>query len=445
MNMEIIFTALAITLTQLPGLVLRYIPFSKLAVPKQKKQLLSCYILFFLLQNLILFIVTYNISITPVIYRIAVPLGSTVYFFINCIILRKMFFQHIFVYGMQGNYCFVLHSFAAILLSQFSHHLSPNRQILVQSFIFLLLFVLAAYPLWHFLKNSFYLKISNGHTYYWNIVWLIPALLWFSSALTTMNNSWINTWRQLAARILLGIIIFILWKCINLDFNELEEKFALKSTNKLLHLQMEAINHQAQTIHENDEKIRILRHDLRHHVQMLSALLSSGELASASLLLEQLSNELESTKPIVFCKNPVINSSLLVYITKAQKENIEIISEVDIPENIPWNSNDIALLFANVLENAIHASSKQPKGKREIHITTRYADHKLAITVENLFDGEIVFNAEGMPAAAQEGHGIGMTSVSAIVSKYHGHMVCSHANNLFAITFMFSEHFVCPL
>ena len=439
--MEIFIMSFLMSLIQIPGLILRYLPFSKLATQKQKKWLLNFYVLFFILENIIFFIIALNVGITPPIYRLALSLGGIAYFCINCAILKKMFFQHAFILGMQGCYCLVLHSFAAILLSQHAHHLTLHTQIQTQSILFLLLFILAAYPLWHFIKDSFYLNISIGYSYYWNLIWLIPILLWICSAITTMNNGWIDSFRQLSARIIMALIVFLLWKCINLDFKEIEEKFELKSTNKLLHIQMEGIRHQAEIMDENDENLRILRHDLRHHVQMLCSLIADNELAAASTILAQLNHNLENTKSIVFCKNPVINSCLLVYISKAQKEHIEIISEIDIPQDIPWNSNDIALLFANVLENAIHASREQPSDQKEIHIATRYADHKLAIIVKNRFNGEVLFNDKGMPVAMVEGHGIGMTSISAIVSKYHGDVACSHTNNLFTITFMFYESF----
>jgi sensor histidine kinase regulating citrate/malate metabolism len=205
---------------------------------------------------------------------------------------------------------------------------------------------------------------------------------------------------------------------------------------------MDAIRHQAENITENDEKIRILRHDMHHNAQMLSSLIKNKELDSASQILAQLDNSLESTLPIVFCKNPVINSSLLVYISRAQKENIKINSEIDIPQNIPWNSSDIAILFANVLENAINASCKQQNGSKEIQITTKYIDKKLAIEVKNRFDRDVLFNKDNMPVTMEAEHGIGMSSIYTIVSKYHGYVSCSHKKGWFTISFMFSEHFV---
>ncbi|WP_373899141.1 sensor histidine kinase [Haloimpatiens sp. FM7315] len=266
-------------------------------------------------------------------------------------------------------------------------------------------------------------------------------MYFLSNTIVTMDKNWINTWRQLVSRLSISIAMFVICKCINRDFRELDEKQSLKSTNKLLHIQMEAIKHQANIITGNDEKMRIFRHDMRHNVQMLSSLIQNKELHPASQILSKLNEDLINIKPMVFCKNSVINSSLLVYINMAQNESIEIISEVDIPENIPFNSCDIALLLANVLENAINASRKQENDNREIQITTRYADKKLALVVKNRFDGEVLFNTAHMPIAKDINHGIGMNSISTIVSKYNGYMACSHEKGWFTISLMFSCHF----
>lgn len=439
-----LLAVLSISLTQIPGIILRYIPFSKLVTQKQKKKLLCCYTLAFLFENVLFYIIASkaNIIVTPFIYKIGIMLYAYVYFIINCLIIKKLFYQHAFVLGIQGNYALLLHSLVAIVLSFYSNKIATDTQFIIQSFVYLFLFIITSYPLWLLIKDSFILNITANHNNYWTIIWLTPVLLYFSNAVVTMDESWINTWRQFIARLLTATVTIIIWKCVNFDFRELEEKLALKSTNKLLHLQMEAINHQAETLREKDEKIRILRHDMRHNVQILSSLIASGDLTSASLILAEVNDNLENTKAITFCKNPIINSSLLVYITRAQEENIEIISEIDIPEIIPWNSNDMAILFANVLENAINASKFEKKGEKEIRISTRFADRKLVITVENRFHGDVLFNDLGIPISLEADHGIGMNSISTIVSKYHGHMVCTHSAGWFNISFMFSEQLI---
>lgn len=440
--MEIFITTLCITLIQIPGIILRYIPFAKQVTRKQKKQLIYCYMICFVFQNILFFVIITNTAINSLVYKSLLSFGAFSYLFINCMIIRGMFYQHAFIFGMQSNYILVLHSFAAIILSKYAHTLAPHQQILMQTFIYTALLTITAYPLWRFLKNSFIFNISQENTYHWKMIWLIPVLLCLSNVIGTMNENWISTWQKLASRLATGAATVVAWKYVNLDFNELKEKLSLRSANKLLHAQLKGIKHQAETIRENNEKISILRHDMRHHIQILSSLIDNGELSSASLLLAQLNDDLENTKPIIFCKNPIINSSLLVYINKAEKENIHITSKIDIPLDLPWNSNDIAILLANVLENAINASHNQKEGRKEIQISTKYYDQKLGIIVKNHFDDKVTFNDRGIPISTKEGHGIGMGSISSIVSKYHGTMVCSHEDQWFTISILFSEQFI---
>lgn len=441
--MTTLVLTLSITLAVIPSIVFRYAIFSKMISRSQFSQLLKVYSVSFLFQTLLIFfLLHHNINLATTLFYKAVNIIMGLFFFmINYVIVKGMFFKHVFVLGMQGCYCLVLHAVSSIILSYFSFEKSIQLQLIEHSFLYILFFLIVSLPLWHILKDSLVLKYSSEHDYYWNIIWLIPGLLFVSNLFSTINDTWINSWRQFASRVFLGGVLYIFWSCINLDFKELNDKFLIQSENKLLQLQTNAINSQADIITENNKKLSIFRHDLRHHVYMLSSLIESGELSAATNLLSKLNSDLESTKPSVFCKNPIINAPLLVYISRAQKEQIEVLSEIDIPEIIPWDSKDLAILIANALENAIHASNKQEPGQKVIHISTRCEEGKLGIHIKNRFDGEINFDKDGLPIASQDNHGIGMRSLSSIIEKHHGHMACSYEQGWFSIHFMFSEYY----
>ena len=443
-DMDLIIIILSITIAQIPAVILRYLPFSQLITMAQKKKLFLYYSLSFIVQHIILYLLLvdkYNI-LTPFWYKIIILCATMSYVLINLTIIKGFFFQHMFTLGMQGIYSLILHSIIAMILSFYSEHLTIPVQFIIQTYAYIILFILITYPLWKYLKNSLLFKNHATKDYYWNIVWVLPPLLFFSDIVITMSQQWIHTWQQFISRILTGFAMLIIWKCINLDFKSLEEIFILKNINNLLFIQKESIQSKAKIMKENDNKMRILKHDMRHHLQLLSSLIENNNFTEANHLISQLTDNLQSTKPIVFCKNAVINSALLVYITKAQENNIEIISEIDIPKSIPWNSNDIAILFTNVLENAVIASMKQLQENREIHITTRYDDQKLAINIKNKFDGEVLFGENGLPISKEPDHGIGINSMLSIIKKYHAHFSCSHKDGWYSISFLFSENFI---
>lgn len=435
---------LSLTLVQIPAVILRYLPFSQLVAPRTKRKLLHYYIFCFLIQHFVIyFYLTFSpFPITPLTYKQIIFVASLTYVTINIVVIKDYLFQHLFVFSMQSGYSLILHSFIAFFIGMYGTSLTLSQQCLIQTTGYLILFIIVTVPLWKVLKSSLVLKHSVKQTYYWNIIWLIPTLAVYSDVIVTMNIQWIHSWQQIASRLMTSFAIFISWKYINHDFQFIEEILTLKDINKILQMKEEAIYNQANTLKENDKKIRILKHDMRHHLNLLSSLIEHENYTEATQLISQLNDTLHSTKPIVFCKNTVINSVLLVYISMAQDKNIEIISEVDIPEHIPWNSNDIGVIFANALDNAIYASRKQDRENRQIHINTRYSDKKLAIVIKNKFNGEILFDKKGFPITSKKNHGVGMLSISTIASKYQAHVSCSFKDNWFTISFLFSECFV---
>lgn len=441
--MDLAFTILAITAAQIPAIFIRYLPFASTINAIQKKKLFLYYCICFILQCTILYLLIQNsiIAVTPLTYKRVIFFSAYTYAIINMIVIKGFFYKHMFILGMQGGYSLFIHSIVALFLGLFGKELPLYMQLVIQTSGFIVLFILIAIPLWKYICNSLIFKNSSTQEYYWNIIWLIPTLAVCGNIIVSMNEQWIRTWSQVASRILMALALVISWKCVSLDCKSLEKIQILKNMNKLLFMQKESILKQAEIISDNEKQIRIFKHDMRHNLQILLSLVEHNNNAEAIQLITGLSDTLQSTKPIVFCKNSVINSALLVNITKAQEESIEVISEIDIPKNIPWNSNDIAILFANTLENAVVASTKQRIDNRKIEILTRYEDKKLAISIKNKFDGEIVLGKLGFPVSNEPGHGIGTQSILSIVDKYHAHASCSHDDGWFCMSFMFAEYF----
>lgn len=442
--MELFFIILSITAAQIPAIVVRYLPFSSTINPTQKKKLFIYYSICFILQCVVLYLQIHNsiITMTPLTYKRLIFLSAFTYALINMVVIKGFFYKHMFVLGMQAGYSLFIHSIVAIFLGLFEEKLPLYEQLIIQTIGFTVLFILITIPLWKYVRNSLIFKSSSTQEYYWNIIWLIPTLAVCGNAIVSMNEQWINTYPQIISRLLMALALFVSWRCVSLDFKSLEKIEILKNMNKLLFMQKESILNQAEIISDNEKKIRIFKHDMRHHLQILLSLIEHKNTAEAIQLISELSDTLQSTKPIVFCKNTVINSALLVYITKAQEESIEVLSEIDIPKSIPWNSNDIAILFANALENAVLASTKQRKDNRKIEILTRYEDKKLAISIKNRFDGEIIMGKTGFPVTNEVDHGIGTQSILSIVDKYHAHATCSHNDGWFCMSFLFAEYFV---
>lgn len=287
------------------------------------------------------------------------------------------------------------------------------------------------------MKNSFLLRIGEEKHYYWKWIWLIPCFTFFGNIIATMNSNWISTWQQFLARMFMAITVIASWKCINIDFNEIDEKMRVKNENEFLNLQIKAISDSAYLIEKEEEKIKILRHDMRHQTQMLFSLISGNENDKALEMLKKLNTELFPIGPAKFCKNQIVNSAISIYAHKAISSQTKLEYEISLPKDLPFNENDIAILFANVLDNAVNASLSQKEENRAIKIKSRYEQNQLVIYIENYFAGIVLFDKNGIPISKKEGHGFGMKSILSIVKKYNGTAVFTHENDIFTAGFLF--------
>ena len=267
---------------------------------------------------------------------------------------------------------------------------------------------------------------------------MIPALAIYSDAMVTMNNQWINSLPQFISRFMTALSLIISWKWITLDFESLENMLYLKNQNKIMNLQTEGILAQAEILRESENHIKICKHDMRHNLGIIRSLIQDKKTEDVLKYIEELDTTMKATKPLVYCKNTIVNSALLVYMTKAKEKNIDVKLELNIPDKLPWNSNDIAILIANAFENAIIASSKQSLDEQEIYISARFYDEKLAIIFKNRFNGEILIGSSGFPTSTEPGHGIGMQSILSIVNKYKASASCTSNNGWFNMTFLFT-------
>ena len=439
--MSFLIILLSITAVQIPGIALRVLPFLDTLETEKKKKLLLYYLIGFILQIILVTLITRgnHAKITPLTYKRLLFLLSTIYVFVNILVIKASFYKHIFIYGMQGGFSLFIHSFIALFVNHFSNYISLPIQFAVQTSGYIVLFVIVIIPFWKKLKNSIVFNSTLTNNYYWNIIWMIPALAIYSDAMITMNQEWINSFPQILSRVMTALSLIISWKWITLDFQSLENMLYLKNTNRVLHLQTEGIIAQAHLLSESEKHIKIFKHDTRHHLSILSLLIQKNETAAALQYIETLDAQLKTDLPMIYCKNVTINSAILIYMARANEKNIPVTLELNIPEEIPWNSNDLAILIANAFENAIIASEKQNVADQKIEISARYDSQQFALIIRNKFHGKILFGSNGFPITHEAEHGTGIQSIMSIVNKCHAHGSCTYKNNWFEATFLFTE------
>lgn len=428
--MLLFMTALLAITTQLPGLYLRYIPFHNFITRRQKQVLAVSYGSWFVLELSLVLYALYTYGISFYLYKFVQTYGWIPYFTINLLVMRRHVSQHIFIFGMQCTYTFLLHSLASFLLVEFM----PPSPILTMYYfqtILYLLFVLATINLIkNYFKRIFLAYHDINERYYWRLVCLLPLLICADNLYFSFGKE-IVVQEQLVPRLILAACFLLFARCVTLDLAAIQKRVDLDSVNQRLSMQLHSLQEQTLLLSQSQEKISILRHDIRHYNRLLHLLIHDGKMDEVLKLIEDCDKELVKTTIHSYCKNPIINAALSIYIAKAEQAHIKINHKIDLPSILNLDENDLAIVLSNLMENAVKACCNEPAEVRCINLTAKTSDEQIVLLIENPCHGKVDFGTDGLPTTSLKDHGLGMRSLSNFTKKYGATVFCTHENGWF--------------
>ena len=396
----------------LPGLYLRYLPFSHLLEQKQKNRLFLAYFVCWLCS----FSLALYLSLQPGIFSISFmkALNSLAWlplFLINLVCIRGYFFQQIFVLGMQFVYTITMHTvtsniFLYVFAPEGYFHLLSQYLVVFTSLS--LLFIPVVRP---FFKKLFTVHFVGASHYYWRLICFVPLCLTLNDIfyINFAGNAFISKARllpralDLAACILLGAAIYA-------AIRHIEQYIALQQQYNAIRLQQSSILAYAQSLEKSQARLAIIRHDRRHYLNLLGTCLENGNLDEAQSVIQRIYHKIDETKSVRYCQNTLINAVLSRFAEKTDKANIERVIEVAAPAHISMEM-DFAIVLSSLLENAINACETLPADTRSISVTLKDTGTALTLQIRNPFAGEIHFDDDGLPTTTEKEAGLGMQSL----------------------------------
>lgn len=280
---------------------------------------------------------------------------------------------------------------------------------------------------YRFIRPRF-LRLSSTVEQGWGILSLIPCsllVLAFTIAFYPVhlgnNPSGIVLFYLLAA--VTAVIYFTIYQYLSLQYRS-----QLASRNmELLALQVSNLKERLSENEAAAETARIERHDTRHHFQTISSLLEKEDTQSALAYIHTSLAQLQEPDQTRYCSNPVLNAVLSSYLGQAKREHILLELHLSIPDSLPVDATELSIVFANALENAIHACLNLPEEERRIILKCIHQP-SLMLEISNPYAGIILFSEDGLPVSATRGHGIGTRSIAAFCKKHDA--LCSfHGEN----------------
>ena len=305
-------------------------------------------------------------------------------------------------------FCTLIHHISGLL-----YYLSGNRfWVLVLSCT-----VLSTGGIWfliRFLRPLFFqilLELHRGWwliclvmaTYYIIAVYLIPGYAGFDRSSSIIKPA--------IALLMLGVYSILMFL-----FTSIKNEMEARHSAQLSALQLSALQSRMEAVKAAEDAIRTERHDLRHRLQAVAELVSRGDEKSALEFLDAAQKRLDEQKDIRWCRPPVLDAVFSSYFDQAKNQGISVEAKITLPDTLPVNEGDLAIVLANALENAIHANLNLPREQRKIRCKM-VGIPSVMLEISNPCNEEVAFDEQGLPVSNREGHGLGVQSISTFCQK----------------------------
>ena len=411
--------ALALVLLQLTGVWLRYLPFADTVSKRQRRNLqrwtAGWGIIAFLSYAAVMTV--YDGDVLR--FKLLVAFGWVPFFLISYYCIPRGFVQHLFVLGMQSLFAILLHTVSGFVVGvvlpfdygELIHMLTLNTCYLL---LFLLLIPLERRLFCKLVPVQRFFQYRHLGLY----IALMPLVVLFAYALPMLDSQLYHSMPERIGRLALPIFFFLIFRLVITTAHHMSEHTAEVNRNNLLAQQLYSLREYTRLTEEKRQTLRVLRHDMRHYNRLLGTLLDSGRIQEAKQLVDKYTAEIEHTTMQEFCANDLINATLSIYHYHLGNLEIPFQQKVNLPREMAGMDMDVAIVLSNLLENALHASMKQPVTDRTIKVSAQYDAGQYVLSVANRFREQLLIDSEGLPYSDEPGHGTGMISLRAFVRKY---------------------------
>lgn len=409
---------------QLGSVYLLYLPFSKEITAEQIAELRRKY---FPLSAAVFVMNLYFFSDGASFFAFKMTLiaGWLPYFFLSMTVIRDKAAQHIFVLGMEGLWCFMLHAGAGAIV-KLIYGAMTEEFLPLQLTIYLLLFAALLKIEREFFTNLLpTARFFEEETFKWGIS-LLPLAIFIGLMIPIFEYTFLPTWKEKFSRSFFPIFFFLMYRSMSLATHQVAEKQLQEQWTRILNRQMESLSEHNALMQKSRREVSALREDLSKNYRVIDDLLDAGKISEAMAYIRRQSNLLDATRVKIFSHAPLVNAALSIYLKRAEEVGIKVSHKIDLPENFSTDESDLAVLVSNLLENAITASKKQSTSARELSIIIRNDGGQYVLEISNRFDFPIKIGANGLPYTTEIGHGLGMSSLAAFAKKYDAYVDFEH-------------------
>lgn len=228
------------------------------------------------------------------------------------------------------------------------------------------------------------------------------------------------------------ILFYLLEK--NTELYWLKEKMLIQQT---LLAEQKNYYKNAVTMYEAN---RQLSHDFKNHLLLLGNYIIKEQKKEALDYINKLSSTVQQNS-ILYSGCSTIDAVLSAkkHLAGTQFTEFHLI-ELSLPPNIERIENQVALILAASLDNALEATYKiEDSQSRWINILLRHDETYLYLQIENSTAEPVTISNNTIATSKQDSqnHGLGLPSIQNLVNELQGKLILHYDNYIFSITIMF--------
>ena len=218
--------------------------------------------------------------------------------------------------------------------------------------------------------------------------------------------------------VVMNVFVYYLINDIVINEAKLHEK-------EILELQVKNQVEMYNSISENYEIQKRRSHEFKNQILCIESLLNDHEYDEAIRYVCNISNTFIGEKNVINTNHVIINAILNTKYQEAISKNIVFVFKVNDLSKIVIKDEDLVVILANLLNNAIEACEKCEE-KKIIKFKFMIEDEFIVLSVKNTYNQPIIYNDNEIITSKKvelEAHGVGIKNIIRIIEKYNGEYV----------------------
>ncbi|ORU00847.1 Membrane associated histidine kinase-like ATPase [Anaerovibrio sp. JC8] len=434
--------AFQITLIQIAGIYLRYYAFEEQFTPTAKGSLWKNIALLSLGVIGGYALAFSHIGITVAGYKAALLLGWIPYQYLLMDAIPRQLLHHTFVISMSLLWSFIIHSLSCVVLAFFFMDYAVEEVLQAEACIYIIFFLMLLPLSRYFFKTllpTFSLFTRHKVRIY---IAILPFIMTLGYVAMISDRTLWHSWEERLARLLLPAAFVFTYHYIMGTAKQIYERKRLQHNKSVMKQELLYLEEARLLAADNKNQVQKQLDSLLETYEQLRQLINYGNLEGAKSYIEEQEEKLSAGTILPYTDNAIVNAAISIYLNRAKNAGIEIIPKVNLPRDMKTDENDLSVLLANLLENALLACIKE-HGLRQITLILQHNGSQCVLEIANTFNGSLKLGEDGLPKANHSGHGIGMLSLKTFLNKYDGYADFNCENGWARVTIYWEDKLPC--